>query len=342
MPKGAGVLYLLKDRFQIYTSLTSTIFELRFSAKSVHNFRVLNQEMLAKEVDKLIVGSNIPPSNLIIVISDDASFITDIDQEKLSKQEEKFQEQAPAEQLIVRTMHPAGSVRLYATNRDLYQCIKIAFEKRGFTIEFVLPGFVFSNNLGPRSGLTPEMAAIVFKEAISLQRYDLLVDPKVFSEQETSLFRKQETFREQRKKDIMHLYAMANVFGVLVIAFLVIWNINNSTPSQTYEGKAGTDQAAVVPNIRETKDLTVRIISERRSSADARRLKKSLTKYNFKSLVLQRQKPSIDRKATIVFSNKTSPTVRNAVLTEVKKYASGVTFRDEQNSAFDITIILGR
>lgn len=338
-PKGAGVLYLLKDRFQIYTNLNPDIVEFQFPPNTVRDLCVINKELLEKEVVKFIQEKGIGATNLIIVISDEASCITDIDQETLSKDEMEFQNHVPADQIIVRKMHPSGPITLYATNQTLYQTIQKAFEKQGSTIEFVLPGYIFANSLSAASSLTLEAAGAVFKDAISHKAYNLLLEPLVFGEQETTMVREERLERQQRKIDVLRLYAMANIFGVLIIAVLVVWNITHIGPSQTYQGKAGTEQV-IMPELRETKDLTVHIVSDRPFSADARSLKKLLAKYNFKAITLQRQRFIKEKNAVVIFSGQTSPTVRSAVLIDVKKYAADVTFRDDANAAFDITIIL--
>lgn len=335
---GAGILYLLKDRFQIYTSKASVVFAFPFPQQAVRDFCVLDKELLAKTVEEFIHNSSIQPTTLIIVIADEASCITDVDQQTLTAEQEHFQRHVPEEQLIVRKMHPSGDFKLFATNKELYMTLKHSFEQQGFHMEFVLPGYLFPNQLGRAKELTIDLATAIFKDAMSLQDYNLLAAPLAFAAQETAKVRKDLAFREQRKHDILHLYAMANVFGLLVIGLLVVWNITHQGPSQTYQGKAKTDQQVILPDRRETQQLTVKIVADPQSFKDARSLRELLKTYKFKEVLVQRKR--LLGKSQVIFSSKTSPTVRSLVLTDVKKYAPDATFRDDPYAAIDIVIIL--
>ncbi len=336
-PKGTGVIYLLKDRFQIYTNLLPDIQECHLSAHAVHDLNLISKELLKDTVNEFITKHKIPASNLIIVIGDNASFITDLKKDDLTSAEKKFQEKVSLDQLIVRTIDDPYKKLLYGTNKEIYRVIKEAFEKRGSTIEFVMPGIVFENAIDAQSGLTLGMAAMIFRQTILHKKDNLLTNPFVIAHQEEETSEK--FLREQRKHDIMRLYAYSSLFGVFVIALLVVWNVNNANPSQTYRGRAENTQA-VMPGPQETKNLTVEIRYAPTSARTADNLQKLFAKYHFRGVTLKEQATTPQTKNLVIFSSITGPTVRAAILTEVKKYILNIAVEEQPNAPSDIIIIL--
>ena len=337
-PKGTGVIYLLKDRFQIYTNLLPDIQECHLPSHTVHNLNLVNKELLKDTVNAFITKYKIPASNLIIVVGDNASFITDLNGDDLTSAEKKFQEKVLLGQLIVRTIDDPYKKLLYGTNKEIYGAIKEAFEKRGSTIEFVMPGIVFENAIDAQSGLTLGMAAMIFRQTILHKKDNLLTNPFLIARQEEESSEK--FLREQRKHDILHLYAYSSIFGVLIIGLLVIWNIDNANPSQTYRGRAENNQSQILPSEQETKYLTVVIDYDLKSIQTANRLKILLTRYHFQSVTLVEKAPNALTKSQILFSGRTSPTVRAAIVTEVKKYILNPATGDQRDTTPDIIINL--
>lgn len=336
-----GVLYLLKDKFQIYSNHLPTILEFSFDPKAVHNFNVIDKEKLKVGIKEFIAQNKIPESNLIICISDHASFLCTAQDHESTTSEKNFQEQVPDQQIIIRTIHTTGHKTLYATNQEVYETIKAAFEQAGTSIEFILPGFVYPNNISTQPSLTLEMSSTIFQQTIPLKRYNLLNSQTAMDEQDHQADQAQKLFeRERRKKDILHLYAYSSIFGVLIIALLVSMNINNV--SQTYRGKADTNQSNIImPSAQETKDLKVLIVDSSHSPRSVRQIRNMLTKYSFQSITIQANEPKEKTKDVIIFSDKTTPLVQAAVLTEIKKYLPEILVQNNAEAEFDITISIG-
>ena len=332
------VLYLLKNMFQLYSNTLPDILECHFPKDTVHNLNVIDAKLLTGTVKEFILKHKIPSGNLIIAIADNASFITNLSEEHLDATEKRFQEQVPSEQLIVRTITTSSKKRLYATNQKLYSAIKEAFEDEGFTIDFVMPGIVFNYNISSQSDLTLEMAGEIFEQTLLYKKENFLTEPLLIARQEEESSEK--FLREQRKHDILHLYAYSSIFGMLIIGVLVIWNIDNANPSQTYRGRAENNQSQIIPSREETKNITVVIRHDTNSIATANKLKVLFARYHFQSVILVDQAPDAPTKSSILFSGITSPTVRAAIVTEVKKYILNPATQENPDATNDIIINL--
>ncbi len=322
---GAGVLYILKEKFDLYTNALPTILSFPFTNTTVKDLTVINKELLQKNINEFITSNTIPPTNLIIVIGDNAASID---------------EQAPFDHVISKKITTQQSEHIFTTNPDLYTIVKEAFEIHGFAIEFVLPGIVFSNTISQQETLTFENATTIFQEALTMQQYNLLTKPEGFKipgEDEIAALEK----KAQRKRDVMRLYAYINVFGVMIIAVVVIWNTMYRTPSQDYRGKAATNQTPTPSQWSEAKQITI-TISDPYSSTRAQQAKNLLAKYHFQSITIADKVVSTQTKTIIIFSPKVSPTTRTAVLKEMQTLLPTIATRESSTAAFDIIIMLGK
>src|SRR5438876_2132553 len=77
MQAKTGVIYLQKEKFQIYSPYLPNILEFRFVPELIHDFDLVNKELLENLLKVFILNNKLPASGIIIVIADNASFIQD-------------------------------------------------------------------------------------------------------------------------------------------------------------------------------------------------------------------------------------------------------------------------
>lgn len=342
-PKGAGVLYLLKDRFQLYTNSFPDILEFYFSSDAVSNVNLINKALFIREITAFIDKYTLSPNNLIIIISDEASWSKDLQPTEIALTEndalaqiKPFTEKNPYGHAIHKTLTTPNGIKMFATNQDIYLAIKEAFEEKDFSVEYIFPACVFSNNISANHALSVEGAGIVFKEALSKQDDNLF---KKSTDQEV-------LDKAQSKRDILRLYALVNVFGVVIIAVVVAWQITHPMPSQDYRGKAAPEQTkapsqSIQVQVEEAKQRTVQIVYGQNTAQQAKLLKEVLQNYKFKAITLTSQTAPIKTKNMILFSSRTSQALRNSIITEVKKTVPDISAHENTSATSDITIILG-
>lgn len=327
-PTGTGVLYITHDGLQLFVSSLPHIFAYQFNKESVDNLTVVNQHLLENDIAHFVVDNELYPANLVMIVADNASMIKQGGPEEVPQQNTKAG-------FVSKTISTENGTFLYIVNEQLCKSIKTAFEKLHFPIDFVLPALVFGNEFSNKDKLSVEDIETVLKHAFDQEQYNLIPTKMVPDEEAMD-----EIMEEATNKDIMRMYAAASIFGALIIAITVVWNINNPGPTQTYNGRAEKNQPAVLmPSDQETKALRVQIISGPNSSMIAQALEQSLSQFQFKSITLH-QLETAQSQAIIRFNNQASPTVRGAVIAQVQQHIKNVVIEEKADTVFAITIIL--
>jgi hypothetical protein len=373
-----AVVYIQKDKFQFYTPTLARVIEFRFVPEIIRDLDVINAELLENLIKVFVTNNKISPSNLIFVLAENAYFTKDfipsapqkgvtpqpeVTKELLQKQADEFIEHVPFDNVVSKTIPLKDGIKVCATNKDFYETIVISFEHLGFTVESVLPGLVLGNGLSLRPVMDPPMANVILQKVSALKQYNLLnqqaYQPLV--KQETEEVDEVEIERQQPKKtNKKSYYALIGIAPVLVGLFVVMyqqltapppnWKTQASPPPPAQVAKPvqlATPPATIVVTASDsgalqTQNLTVQIVSTANSVANAQSLLGRLDTYKFKSVSLQ-SGSSVGTSSTLVtFSPNTDQNVRDAVLSEVKKFETNVIVQEKQSGIYDISIVLGQ
>ena len=164
-PHGTGVLYILKDKLLLYSTLLPHILEYHFKPQSVDHLTIVNKELLDIDIMNFVANNSISQCSLIMVIADKASHIKAMTHDQTEeKQTEKFMTTAPFfPHLVTKKISTKNGTFLYGVNYDLCESIKESFEKIGFSIDFVLPALAFGDDFSDKKNLTAKDIAAVFK-----------------------------------------------------------------------------------------------------------------------------------------------------------------------------------
>ncbi len=173
-----GIIYILRDKFQVYIPNFPSILEFRFLPEFIRDLDVVNKELLFNLLDLFIKNSKIPPTSFIIVIADSASIIKDFlvtpaepSLEEAKKQSDEFIEHIPFEEVASKTIPIQNGIQVYATNKDLYQNIKEFLMHIGSEVIYVLPGRIIGPELHPSLDINGINA--ILKKYPDLKEYDL-------------------------------------------------------------------------------------------------------------------------------------------------------------------------
>lgn len=374
-----GIVYLQKDKFQIFSPFLGNILEFRFVPEVMRDLDVINSALLDNLVKVFVTNGKIPPSNLIFVLADNAYFTKDffinpqqktpaptvsvaVSSEVLQKQIDEFVEHVPFDNVVSKTLPLKNGMKVCATNKDFYEAVSFALGQLGFTTESVIPGLVLGNGMSARPVLDQVIVNMVLQRANIYKQYDLLKQ-QVFqpqAKQETEEVDEVEFDHSQSKKpNKKRLIALSSIMASLLLVLIIVYvqtqapptppkqpaHADTSAPASSVNQISNVGPTTLVaispPSKLQTQDLTVQIVNASSSPLAAKNLLERMHLYQFKNVVLQVQSP-VGSAATIVsFSSNTSQPVRNTVLDEVKKIKSNITVQEKPSAQYDITIVVG-
>ncbi len=259
MTAGTGIIFLQKDKFDFYSPGQVKIVEFRFVPEIIRDLEIINAELLENLIKIFVDSNKIVPSELIIVLSDNASFIKDfvaapsfpppsagnnaaqsqtVNNEISDKHQEEirsFIDHVPFENVLSRNFPMQNGTKVLAVNKDFYMAIKSAFEKVGFRVSAVYPGVVFSNNVGAKPIMDIIVANIILQQAPNLRDDNLLKETKIFEpvvteKNEEKDFVVQEKDDKPKKTDKKRLFLMIGIFVVLMIVLVFVYLGSLSQP----------------------------------------------------------------------------------------------------------------
>ncbi|MGH7203121.1 MAG: hypothetical protein ACREHC_01615 [Candidatus Levyibacteriota bacterium] len=377
-----GVVYLQKDKLQLYSPLLGNVLELRFGPDFIRDLDIINIEVLENKIKAFVTAGKIAPCNLIFVLADNAYFIKDfvppaqtkssamsaeVSKQIIQKQADEFIEHVPFDNVVNKIIPITNGIRVCATNKDFYETIAVSFEQLGFSVSSVLPGLIINPTLSSRPVLDNMMVNAVLQKISTVKAYDMLnqqvYQPVVKQETEEVDEVEQERLQTKKPPNKMRLFALVGVFAVLLILLVVVYMQSQAAPPPNKPAATPQAAAPVAPVVNQptvtvttsptaqlvastsalqTNGLSVQIVNTQSNTTSAETLREKMNLYKFKSVSVQSQS-SIGSSTTVVsFSNTVSQAVRNTVLDEVKQLRTNVTVQEKENSISDITIILGQ
>jgi len=374
MTTKTGIIYLQRDRFQLYSPYLPNILEFRFVPELIRDFDLVSHELLENLLKVFMANNKVPPSGIVIIITDGASFMKDFVSpppaqtppgqpptppptlEDLHVQATQYLDHIPFEVVASKVFPLATGVRAFATNQEIYEGIKTVLEKQGFIIQAVLPGFIFGPNLSNRPALDGPSVGIILQKFGTLQGYNLLKEVVPIPEstlpsdspggdKDTQSSEEDSGSDKTMNKKVLTAVAISVIALIVIIAGGIIFSqfqqkpYTPPPPAPVTQSSAPAPQVSPAAAIPDAKDLTVQITSPA-SATDAAALRLTLMTYGFKSVVPQTQEGGTQN--LLIFSPKVSPLVKAAVTAEVKKIAPTVVAQDKTDSTTDIIIILGK
>jgi hypothetical protein len=244
----AGVIYIQRDKFQIYSPLMASVLEFRFVPEMIRDLDVINKELLEGVLKIFIEQNKIPVGNLVVFLADNVAFVKDfklpdtsssdqksgeegsVDKAKkamLEKEVKDYIELTPFEEVASKRFVIENGVRVFITNKDLYLSIKEAFEKEGFAVDMVIPGLLLGNNISAQPTLTPQIAEFVLQHVSTLKQNNLLVKDIVQEEFKEEPEKEENNFdvkeEKVKPKTNKRLFLLIGVFALLIIALVVVY-----------------------------------------------------------------------------------------------------------------------
>jgi hypothetical protein len=376
MTTKTGIIYLQKDRFQLYSPYLSNILEFRFVPEISRDFDLYNKPLFDTLLNAYIINNKIPPGSFYIIISENASFIKDFiaqplpvqnpqqtpvrqpvapTLDDLQKQASEFLEHIPFDQVAGKTFPLPNGVRAYGTNQEMFEGIKNALEKQGFIIEMVIPSFAFGQEVSAQSTLNINIINAISQKINLVKGYNLLANPKtegslvMHDESEEKSTSAGDVIPPEKKdnKNLMVIIAISAIALIFIITGVILYLQFTATPNKPLAAAptpAPTNAVIIPPTIAaaQVKDLTVQIVNASSSAALAEAVRTALTPYGFKIITLQNQNTLGASQSLLIFSPKVDTQTKNSVTTDVKKILGNVLIQEKSDTTSDITVILGK
>ena len=375
MTTKTGIIYLQKDRFQIYSPYLPNIYEFRFVPEIIKDFDMVNRELLENLLKVFIVNNKLAAITLIIVIADNAAFIKDFlapqapanpqippnaqppapippqSLEDLQNQANIYLDHVPFESVSSKTFPLANGVRAFATNEDIFNSIKMILEKMGFIVQGVLPGFAFGQEIANKPALDPQAITTILANLNTVQEYNLFKGPEIADplaeENEDKPDASEESAPRDNKKIILAV-AISGIVLIFIITGVVLYLQFTTKPYKPPVAPPVTSQVPVATPTSvkaapvDIKSLTAQINSSANAASIAATLRSNFTALGFKSVVPQTQESLGASQNLLIFSSAVTPQTKTAITESVKNVVPDVLVQERADATFDVVVILAK
>ncbi len=165
--KQRGVVWLTKEGINLGVIGQPITSKLVFQPGIVSYLEIIDEAKLKENIRLFVEQNKVPMSSLILVLGADVLFekeMSGITPDQIQKVEDEFKEIVPFENVYVKTWNLGTTFRLVACNADLFNYIRISFEKLGFDIVFAIPYFSTGKN-----SFDNELASELWKKSDQLR-----------------------------------------------------------------------------------------------------------------------------------------------------------------------------
>lgn len=274
--KGIGIIYLQRDKFDIYTTLLPNILEFKFVPEIIRDLEIINKDFFGGILKLFIETNNIQPCNMTIVLADNVCFIKDFarainpvqppdpqdhkdkheadkqSDEELEKTIGEFLEHIPFEEVGSKRQDIQNGVRVFASNQEMYESIKSAFELHGFSIDAVIPGAVYNGDIGNLPVLNPAAISEITLASQGMKKYNFLIQP-IHAQEKIEIVNESAADKEtalssepsKPKNDNKRVILLSSVFGFLIIVLVVVYYFSNSAPPTSVSSNASHPVSSV-------------------------------------------------------------------------------------------------
>jgi hypothetical protein len=202
--------------------------EFRFLPEFIRDLDIIDKELLFNLLDLFIKNNKIPPTSFIIVIADSASIIKDFLSPSTQNIDE-FLEHIPFEDISSKKILIPNGIRVYATNKDLYETIKEFLIRVGSEIIYILPGTIIGPELHP--SLDTNGINAILKKYQTLKEYNLATQPVLqLTTGKKENHEEKETEAEtpnieinEKKSDKKRTIILVAVFAILLIVLIIVY-----------------------------------------------------------------------------------------------------------------------
>lgn len=215
--KQPAILYLDKNGFYFYASDMPAMVSLAFLETSVKDMDVINPSSIMNQINSFISQYQIPPTIIMLILSPNITFEKDVVGLSIEAQAESisgFLDTVPFESVISKEYPLEKGVKVIGANDDLYQELRVSFEKAASIIDSVIPYQMLGDDQSLIRNFTTESAIQLIKRSDHLKQFTMLKTTKQKIATQNNIEEKQPSKPKANKP---RLFIMAGVFILLFI-----------------------------------------------------------------------------------------------------------------------------
>jgi hypothetical protein len=243
------------------------------------------------------------------------------------KEIQRFIDSVPFEEVSVTQLKTPTATTVIGTNKVLLLTLREAFEQDGSSIDTAVPATLFGKDVNLANGLTLEVARVLLQRSENIKGQNMLIEEKKLSDTAQGSVQLGLPQKDSEKK---RLFAMAGVFGLLIIILVVLFmrmNAENAELAEKARQKKKTPApVAALPTAVPTaetpvasssaidvSEITVQISANSSTASTAAEIRQILTGSGFKSITLQQVNITSSR-TVILFSSDIPDALRETVV----------------------------
>lgn len=224
-----AVVFVDRNGFLFYAQGLPSTLQFNFVPSVVSDLEIIDQDAFASQVASFLSQAKIPPFQAAILLADGFLFEKQFTSAATTENKEVavFLDNLPFEN-VGKVFYNAETFMCIATNKDIYKSLASCFEKHQGTVMSVIPAFAVEIDASKMVSLNDQILADIFRRSAANQVYDFLKDsplPKIQNPAETPRVQNQKGSPEQKTQpetDKKRLFVLLGVFGILVIALVVV------------------------------------------------------------------------------------------------------------------------
>lgn len=174
--KKSGLLYIRRDKAQLYIIGSSSSIEVAFDKAVFENLEIKDKDAFESSIKEIIQKINQKGISVLIVLSNDVVFrkdLTKVSEGQLDQEINKFIDAIPMDndRLEYRIMPVEEGVAVIATNSLIYNIARDACESSGWEVEAIVPSAFFGVT---SSDMTLNVFAQISKAKVSFGETDFM------------------------------------------------------------------------------------------------------------------------------------------------------------------------
>jgi hypothetical protein len=275
---------------------------------------------------------------------------------------QKFLENIPFEEVLARVIKINKIDHIVAVNKDLVMVIVDAFVSKGSVLGAVIPGFMYGSNVNFAAGLNQDNIRTVLEKSEILRIGNLLTNQQgIVSIQYLEVEKQNPPAEKEKKPQNIRQYLLIGIFTILLVVLAVVYLTlgSSETPPQSPKVKSSFDNAEVAPanpSVSEPssvqiqvsiapidlKNVKIKIVQSLESGEISNSIEGQLLKIGFQNVVSEISQDTLSEKSSVIFSKNIPSDVRENIVTEVTKILPDISILENQESEFEVTVLIGR
>ncbi len=213
------VINVGRNKLTVCSTAMSEVMSMTLGADVVVDLTVLDAGKLAAAVEEFVKQSGLTPGSLMIILAREVCFEYEVvrtEGQDVALEVQKFLDTVPLTSLSSKVFETDKGYVAVAIGRDFYEAIRSAWEKAGFTVKVVVPGYVLGA-VGVGEVFDGAACQLVLRHMETISEHGFELESK-----------SEETFSQARSKFFdthkiwVIVFCIASVAMLVVVAFVVL------------------------------------------------------------------------------------------------------------------------